>query len=250
MSDRQAPRNDDVMAKPSRKKGRGAMPDFVQPDPDPLAPKRPVNAAPSKEVTATWMSNFFRVKGWKSKDVQQKALKSGLQSTIGQQLGQTGPDNAQSLKTDRTLKAGMHFNNYVSWLEAYEKAPEPRDAVITGKLKEAAQLVVDEVGSFSKKGQDRAENARKLQICRAKLDQLAIEVKSKTIGDPPWDSETSMSVAGLKAEADIASLPLNTRSPQHLDGDGANCSFWINQAGDDPSKPDQVLSVQARRETQ
>src|SRR3954447_3722290 len=99
MSDRRQPEADDVkpvVRRPGFPKPKPLRPVFSDPRLVQAPPSRPGKAAPNQEATTAWMSDFFRLRGWKTKVVQQQTLKSGLETTLEQQLGPSGPDNSTS----------------------------------------------------------------------------------------------------------------------------------------------------------
>jgi hypothetical protein len=227
-----------IMPKPRRRNDQRVRLD-TQTFIDPQTPPRPANDAPNNSAQTTkWVADYYLVKGWKTKAAKQQTLRTGLNDSIRDQSGPNAPNNATALETDKELKAGDTFKNYIAVLKVYEQAPMPRDHALIKQLSDAAQQVITRASALKPKDKDFKPAQRKMQICQAKLDQLMVEANASGLGDPPWNSATEMTASALKAQSDIASLPLNARSPQRLDGGGVNCSFWINKAGDDPNKPD------------
>jgi hypothetical protein len=227
-----------IMPKPGRRNDPRAKLDtatFI----DPNTPDRPKKSAPDNPAQTTkWVADYYLAKGWKTKAAKQQTLQTGLNDSIRDQSGPNAPNNAKSLETDRSLKAGKTFTKYIAMLKVYEGAPIPRDDAVIKNLSDAAVQVVEAASKIAAKDREYEPAQRKARICQARIDQLMIEMNAKQLGGPPWDSGTEMTAASLKAQSDIASLPLDARSPQRLNGGGVNCSFWINKASGNPQKPD------------
>ncbi len=80
-----------------------------------------------------WSGEFFRLKGWQSKKQAQQGLAQELQLEITQQLKmlrepRTQPKpRAELLQTDKSLKAGKEFQEYIAALAEYEKLPQRKE---------------------------------------------------------------------------------------------------------------------------
>ena len=91
------------------------------------------------EAFGEWSAEFFRLKGWQSKKQAQQGLAQELQPEITHQLKmlreqRTQPDQrAQLLQTDKSLKAGQEFQEYIAALAEYEKLPQRKERPVRPK---------------------------------------------------------------------------------------------------------------------
>jgi hypothetical protein len=206
----------------------------------PTQPKPATGQAPRRPLSppqTEWRGQFFRQKGWQSKTAGQAVLKTAIQPMIDKALstliGQ--PGSAAPLK-DAKLEPGKEFKAYIKALEAYEKlkAPhveQPQYAKLRDELHKAAQDYIAHFNTHSDKQKQQTHTKFKHQVCQKTLSDLAAEPRLHKINKPPpWDSETALYAAWMKATTDFESVP-GQGLEQLKDDKGVNAAFWINKKG-------------------
>ncbi len=197
------------------------------------------------EASDGWSGEFFRLKGWQSKKQAQQGLAQELQSEITSQLKtlreqRTPPvQRAESLQTDKSLKAGKEFQEYIAALAMYEKLPQRKERPVRpkrpqfqppenseptqGKIKGVSLSPITETneyqvwmvadndwqekdGEWRKAADTRRKTTERLRVaCQGYLDHFAKHGTSQQQQAPNIRKrdECQSTLAGLSEEAEL-----------------------------------------------
>lgn len=188
------------------------------------------NPIPLPQDVEDWTIQTLRAFGWESKTKQQRQIVLDVKRSLNDMVRQAFPTGKSKALREKD-SGDSDYKLFLDALQAVENSPSDSNRLTA--LRQAAQDYISHFGRLNKLRQ--LANKTLKENCETVLQNLQdLESRYTSLSNgfdqlprPPWNSQTAMRAASLKASSDLNTV--DTRSAKLLEGGGVNKAFWIER---------------------